>query len=182
MTCIVGLESNGKAYLGCDSFLGSMQGKEAIDRPKIVQKGPDLLIGFAGSLRVPQILEYGTKFRRPRKGEDGHAYLVTEVVPKLRKACHRAGAISREGNGPDLHDTEFVVALRDQIFQIQGDFSVYRPAPGYTAAGAGAWLALGALGATSDLKMEPAQRCALALQVAENHSPAVMAPFVVVST
>ena len=176
MTCIVGVEGKGGAWIGCDSFWGDSGIKSgAIDRPKIFALG-SCAVGYAGSLRVPQILEYGAKVRKIRRGEDALSYLVCAIVPALRRALRTNGAlgVSRETPGVDAHEASLLLVLRSEIYTIQGDLAVSRALEGYAATGAGEPFALGSLASTKGRKAE--DRVRIALEAAAIHSPYVCGP------
>ncbi len=173
MTCIVALEHAGAAWIGCDSFMGTVHQKDRIDRPKFyVRNG--MAIGFAGSIRAAQLVEHGLRFRPHQASESVQRYLVTEVARKIRIVLNREGAAVRE-QGTDSQDAELIVCLRGEVWTIQEDYAVLRSAHGYTSSGSGAPFALGALAATP--KLEPHRRIMAALKAAATFSTAVCDPF-----
>lgn len=174
MTCLVAVEAGGSAWLGCDSFLGSPEARDQIDRPKWVRMGPRFVVAFAGSLRGIQVLA-GTKLRKQRRGEEGQTYLV-DVANRIHVAFRKHGA-NAGGEGPSEHDSTFVVCLGGKVYTIQEDYSVCRSAFGFATAGAGEDYAAAAMLALD--AMPPAARIKRALEVASQLSPQVCGPFFV---
>lgn len=167
MTCIVGVERAGKAYLACDSFLGNDSLADVVDRPKWFRLG-SLLVAYAGSFRGPQVVQ-ATIFRQRRREETPFDYLVRAFVPAVIAAYQRH-------NVRPSQRSEFLVALDGQIYHVQQeDGSVLRSRYGYTAIGAGAEVALGALGASQEL--EPKEMLRKALRLALKHTTKVREPF-----
>lgn len=180
MTCIIAMEHNGIAFLGSDSFLGGAFIRDQIDRPKFFEKGPRFFIAFAGGLRGAQIVEHGIKFRKPRKGEDEEAYLVTEVSQKLQSAFTRSGANIKDDGNVDTHDSSFITCINGKVFIIQNDYSVIRSRHGFCAIGAGQDFALGAMAILKTEKVSPKEKIQRALEVAADLSPQVCGPFHIV--
>ncbi|TJW14425.1 MAG: hypothetical protein E5W82_10640 [Mesorhizobium sp.] len=157
MTCIVGLVDNGKVYIGGDSAAITGDSIEIRANRKVFRNGP-YVIGFTGSYRVGQMLEYASLPKLTCK--DVMAHLVLNVVDKLK-----------EISGKDID--ELLIGHGGRLFKVSSDYSVAEYAS-YAAAGVGGQYALGnfhgGVGA-------PELRVQAALEAAQTHCAGVRAPF-----
>ena len=180
MTCIIGLEYSGGVILGGDSFAGgasetgSVQDSTAI--PKVFRVG-DYGFGFTSSFRMGDLLRYNLELPTMGALPESciHRHIVTAVIPAIRE-CLKNGGYAGQLTGGQEQGGSFLLAARGCIFEVQPEYSVIRYQHGYASVGAGCYLAMGALAATSP-KMDPRKRVKMALTVAEKHSPFVKAPF-----
>ncbi|AMX93666.1 MULTISPECIES: hypothetical protein [Mesorhizobium] len=157
MTCIVGLIDNGKVYIGADSAAVSGESIEVRANRKVFRNGP-YVIGFTGSYRVGQMLEYASLPKMECK--DVMAHLVLNVVEKLK-----------EISGKDID--ELLVGHGGRLFKVSSDYSVAEYSS-YVAAGEGGPYAQGKLhGGVGD----PRDRVLAALEAAQTHCNGVRAPF-----
>jgi ATP-dependent protease HslVU (ClpYQ) peptidase subunit len=190
MTCIVGIEDVDGAIVGGDSNLSNSETQTLIgrSRAKVWRTGP-YVIGVAGCPRDADIIRWQTELPDV-PARDLHRHMVVGVVPALRKALKRAGRLLRAslpsdqgqpgGDGGDAYDADIMVAIRDRVFVIHGDFQVVSLREGYYAIGSGAPVALGALYASKGMKTE--RRLRLALEAAEAHACGVRRPWKIIET
>ena len=87
MTCIIGLVDNGKVYMAGDS-IGYATASDAhpLNQPKVHRvKDKPIMVGFAGSIRSAQILEYNPQtFPKLIEGEEYNLeYLITKFIQIL---------------------------------------------------------------------------------------------------
>ncbi|MER9768912.1 hypothetical protein NKJ09_22940 [Mesorhizobium sp. M0189] len=157
MTCIVGLVDNGKVYIGADSAATTGDSIEVRANRKVFRNGP-YVIGFTGSYRVGQMLEYMEMPKPTRK--DVMADLVLNVVNKLK-----------EISGKDID--ELLIGHGGRLFKISSDYSVAEYAS-YAAAGEGGPYAMGRLHGGAGA---PGDRVLAALDAAQTHCNGVRAPF-----
>lgn len=158
MTCIVGIAHGGRVFMGGDSA-ASVDGAIDVRLNRKVFRNGDYIIGFTGSFRVGQQLQYATL--PPVEGEP-LAHIVNAVVPLLAKLA---------GKETD----EILIGYAGRLFKVSSDYSVAEY-ESYTAAGQGEPYALGRLHGSLGA---PEQRVVAALAAAEAHCAAVRAPFVV---
>lgn len=113
-----------------------------------------MLIGFSGSVRVGNILQYMYKpdSFHPDKDEPME-YLVQQWIEGLRSALKIGGVAAggRSVGEQDWMDSGILVALHGLLFAIQDDFSVIPIKEHYHATGCGYYLAMGALYAQRNL-------------------------------
>lgn len=159
MTCLVGLVDSGRVYLGGDSAASADLAIEVRANRKVFRNG-EYLIGFTGSFRVGQLLQYEIKMPPPVGDILGH--IVSAVVPQLKAAA---------GKETD----EIMIGVAGRLFKISSDYSVAEYTD-YAAAGGGEPYALGRMHGSLGA---PEQRVVAALAAAEAHCAAVRAPFVV---
>lgn len=191
MTCIVGVEHNGKVYVGGDSAGSDGYTLEIRAASKVFTKAGytedyapvPWVMGFTTSFRMGQLLRH--KLELPRLPKDGtddlEAFMVTSFVDAVREAL-RAGGWLTKANERERGGT-FLVGVRGQLFAIYDDLQVGRVVDGYAAVGSGDHLALGAMYATNatELAADPEARLTLALKAAARHAAGVAGPFTVVS-
>jgi 20S proteasome alpha/beta subunit len=170
MTCIVGVEYNNKVYMGSDSCGSNDFAKISIDAPKIFLSG-DVLIGYAGSFRIHDILQYVKLPKRP-KNMDAKEYLVTFVIKKIRKVFQENGFEAQ--NDGDM----CLIGCQGKLYYISADFSLVRNPAKYASIGSGSSVAMGSLYTTGYLpatKVE--ERITIALRAASEHARGVAAPY-----
>lgn len=178
MTCIVGIEHDGKVYLGGDSIAIQDYQACAITDSKVFVVG-ELAFGFAGSFRVGQLIRYGFKAPVHAKGKSDMEYLVLDVIDAIRVLLKDKGSIKKENEEEETR-TQFLVGYRGHLYYIDSDFHVGRIKDGYCALGAGMDIALGSLFSTEKLT-DPKERINTALSAAVKWSAAVRPPFTIVT-
>lgn len=175
MTCIVGIASAGKVYVGADSA-GVDTGRYALtvraDR-KVFRNG-EFIMGFTSSFRMGQLLAFAFNPPKPREGVDLFTYMVTDFVNAARDCLKLGGYASRVNE--EERGGEFLVGCRGRIFRICSDYQVAENSSGYDACGCGDLIALGSLFSTSHLD-DPNNRISEALTAAERFSAGVRGPF-----
>lgn len=192
MTCIVGLEHEGRVYIGGDSQGSAGWSKTVRADSKVFLRdvphiGP-AAFGFTSSFRMGQIIRYAFDPPAP-KGDtepaDIDAYLVAEFIPALRKAFEEHG-YQRVKDGEATAGT-FLLGIAGRLYQVESDYQVGRSALPYDAVGCGSDIALGAM-YVAHQACEAAQGnegaaeaiVSRALYAAEAHSAGVGGPFEVV--
>lgn len=182
MTCIVGLISGDKVWVGGDSCASDPDEKVIRKDPKVFINGP-FLIGYAGSYRFGQILRF--KFTPPPQedGMDDYEYLVTAWMDSLRETCKDAGLTKVENNEETLPDCSALVGFNGRLYVLDSDLQVGEPSADYYAIGIGAGVSLGALFAltASSKTTPPKKRVQMALEASAAYAVGVEAPFVILS-
>jgi ATP-dependent protease HslVU (ClpYQ) peptidase subunit len=176
MTCVVGLVSNGRIYMGADS--AGVAGYSMIRRAdeKVFAVG-EFVIGFTSSFRMGQALRYS--FNPPRiETWDIWRYMATSFVDSCREAMKTAGFL--ETNSGQESGGTFLVGVRGQLFTVESDFQVGVSRHPYASVGCGDHIALGSLYTSTALA--PRTRVEMALAAAEEFSAGVRGPFVVIET
>lgn len=135
----------------------------------------EMLIGFCGSFRMGQLLQYRLEIPKHPDGMEDHEYLCTYFMDSVKKllADHE---IEKERLGIKEGGT-FMLAYRGGLYTIHEDYQVAICHAGYDSIGAGDQYAKGALYATSTMRVRPQRKLILALEAAAYHSPWVRGPF-----
>lgn len=172
MTCIVGVQHEGRVYIGGDSAgLYDYQITVRAD-VKVFTNGP-YVMGFAGSFRMGQLLHHSLKAPVPKGNLD--RFMVTTFVDAARDCMDRGGFLTIKNNVTE--GGQFLVGVNGRLFCVEGDFQVGASRDDYMAIGCGDDVAFGSLYATRGEKPRP--RIKKALEAAAHHSAGVRAPFVV---
>lgn len=181
MTCIVGLKHDGAVYIGGDSAsVDPGYGLYVTGEPKVFVDEP-YIIGFCGSWRVGQVLQYIADFPHPPKDEDKlKKFMVRDFVDTIRGALESAGAAYIRHEEEWMHDSAILVGVCAKLYRIDEDFQVVEVADPYAAVGCGEQIALGAMFAT-DKRKKPTDRIQIALEAAERFSAGVRGPFTILS-
>jgi len=176
MTCIVAVKHDGKVYMGGDS--AGVGGLDIITRldPKVFING-EFLIGYTSSFRMGQLLRYMIMPERTENMKDDYQYMVTCVIPAVRKTLKDGGYVKKENEREE--GGFFLVGYRGHIYQIESDFQVGERIDEYDAMGCGGSYALGSLKMTHALN--PQDRIISALETAAYFSAGVREPFKVVT-
>jgi hypothetical protein len=173
VTCIVGVEQDGRVYIGGDS--AGVAGYSLTIRAdtKVFRVGP-YIMGFTTSFRMGQLLRYRLEVGQPT-GWDVDRFMATTFVDAVR-ACLSDGGFLRSDSGVEQGGS-FLVGIQGRLYAVHSDFQIAKSLTGYDAVGCGEELALGSLHGTSEL--DPKSRVLKALAAAEAHSAGVSGPFVV---
>lgn len=172
MTCIIGLEENGKAYIGADSAAASGWEVRSSLTPKIFQRGP-FVIAYTTSFRMGQILHYQVEL--PEAANYDEEYMVNVFIEACRVKFKELGFTKIESNREEAGT--FLVGVQGKVYQIYDDFQVQRFRDGLCAGGCGREYALGAMRAAQNVP--PWERIKLALIVASEFCKGMESPYTV---
>lgn len=176
MTCIVAVEHDGTVYMGSDRALSTWSITTTMDMSKTVENGP-LLIGYCGSLRMGQLLQYALDPPVHHLTWDVDRWVALDLMAAVRSAFednvwHKVSEGHAEGGS-------FLVAVAGRCYEVQSDYSFSRTPTGEYATGSGYQYAFGSLHSTRG--EEPAVRVMRALEAAAEHCPSVAGPFDIVT-
>jgi len=176
MTCIVGIEHEGKVYMGADSIGVDGWQRTVMDFPKVFHVR-DLLIGCAGSIRALQLLRYNLDVRARNDSEDDMEYMVTGVADTARRLFKDSGWSHIENNKES--GANFLVGYRGRLYAVEDEFSVVRMQQPYWALGVGKVYALAAILTLRSERddLTPEHQINRALKVASELSIGVHPPF-----
>lgn len=178
MTCIVGIEHNGKVLIGGDSQMTSGYLPRTAPKGEKVWITGEIAMGFTGTSRHLQLLRY--KFEPPPITEDLPRYMATDFIEAVRQTLRDGGYLEKE-NEKESVDGSFLVGIRGSLFEIDVNHAANRNADGWTASGSGRVAALGALHATRHMA-DAKDRALIALEAAAACDIYVTAPFFFVET
>ena len=179
MTCIVGIVNNNKVYLAGDSA-GSLGLDIAIRTHPKVFKNNEFIIGYAGSFRIGQLLQY--KFKPPvltkAKEKDIYKFMTNEFIDKLRLCIHKDFKALQE----DIDNSAgcFMVGIKNRLFTIFNLEDMAEHKDGYHAIGCSESYALGSLYSTTHIK-DPVKRLTLALEASSHYSAGVRGPYHIIT-
>lgn len=184
MTCVVGLISKRKIYIGADSAAGS--GTDIIIRKdRKVFTNRDFIIGFTSSFRMGQILRYHwnpPEFPEHYTGSESDMidfYIHTSIIDSIMKCLYTHEYASKKDN--ELTGGCFLLGYKYKLYTVYDDFQVSESIEDYAAIGCGEDYALGALHVMSHhLYDSPIEKVTLALEAAAKFSSGVAAPFHIV--
>lgn len=180
MTCIAALVHEGKVYIGGDSAgVGDYTISTRADE-KVFKNG-EMIFGFTTSFRMGQLLRFKLRLPYHKPEMDTYEYMVTEFVDAVRE-CLGKGGFASSNNGKERGGT-FLVGYRGELFFIDSDYQVGKPAIGFDAVGCGEDIARGSLYSTEHMSMvnDPDLRIRIALDAAQEFSAGVRGPFVILS-
>jgi len=172
MTCIVGIRSENGLYIGGDSAVSSDNLVQTMADPKVWRKG-QFIIGYAGGLRVGQIIKYKMKIPPFNKREPTE-YMVTGFVDAMRKCLKTAGA-AREDKKEEEQENQFLIGFKGRLFEIDEAYGVCEVGDEFIAIGCGTEYALGSLHATKG--KNPEKRIWAALEASSYFCEGVRPPF-----
>lgn len=177
MTCIVGVEHNGRVYMGGDS--SAVSGWDIVPTAeKKVFKCEDMLIGYTSSFRMGQLLKYELKIPE-HSNISGVGYLVRDFIPAVRECLKEGGYTKIENNREE--GGLFLMGMGGRLYEIADDFQVLRNMRGMAAVGCGAPYAIGALDVMMrSRRFDPGKAIIKALEIAGTYSAGVCGPYYVV--
>lgn len=182
MTCIVAIKQRipgsdkDTVMMACDSA-ATANHNLTIRKDLKMGKCGDFVVGFTSSYRMGQLLLHQFFPKGPNNYDDLENYMNTIFVEEVRMLFKTFGVTrvveSVEQGG------EFLVAYKDRLFMIAGDFQVSESLQNFDAIGSGANLALGALHAVEKFSPGSSSKVKLttALEAAESFNITVRRPF-----
>lgn len=175
MTCIVGIVSDGKVFVGGDSAAAEGWEVRPTQLKKVFRLGK-LVIGYTSSFRMGQILQYHLNVPPEKKDDkDDLAYMASTFAEAVR-SCLKDFGFSKVSENQEEGGT-FLVGYKGKLYCVHSDFQVNEMIDGMDAVGCGRQYALGAMRVLEHLP--PEERITRALEVAAYFSAAVLSPFVV---
>jgi len=173
MTCIIGLEHKGKAYIGADSLGSDGWRKATYDTPKLFKKY-GMVFGYTTSYRFGQIIQHHMR-EIITKNNTSYDYLVAHIVPEIRRCLKEHGA-AKIKDSVDFGGN-CIIGLAGKIYELQNDFSIIKPTNGISCVGSGEQVAMGAVLALD--KMRPEARIKKALSITSDSIASVGGTFTV---
>lgn len=159
--------------MGADSCVSTGWTARTLRQPKVFRNG-DFLIGYAGSVRMLNVLRYQVQIGSQDAAQTDDEYVMCSFIEAVREQCKDLGVSTIEDN-QEQSVGSFLVAYRQKLYDVAPDFSVCSYADDLYACGSGSDIALGAMAALQD--MEPVARIRRALGIAERYGYGVAGPF-----
>lgn len=187
MTCIIGYidAKESCVWTGCDS-LGSNGYTKAVEhQPKIFRNDTlkNVVMGSTSTFRHIDLLKYSTglfdEIDKYKNTDIDHKYMVTKFIPKVRKLFND-GVYEKETT---KNGANFIVGVKDKLFEIQCDYSVLQPELEFCSVGCGEDVAMGSLITTkNDEDISIPEKIEQALFAAETYCCGVQRPFRIINT
>lgn len=137
MTCIAAIVDNkGVGYIACDSLGSNHYTKNTYTNRKIF-KVSDMLIGFTGSYRMGQILQYRLNMPAAAVGQTLEEWLHINFLDAVRDVFKENGFLRVTENQEQPADGEFLIVVAGRIFIMQADLSILESEDGFEACGSG---------------------------------------------
>jgi ATP-dependent protease HslVU (ClpYQ) peptidase subunit len=179
LTCIVGLEAEGRVVVGADSLVAHGNLHFRRSGGKLFKNG-GLIMGASGSARLGQLLHYSLKVPPiPERGLE--RWLATTFMEAVRECLGEGGFRKVDSEQEGLNTSSFVLGIRDRLYRVDSDFQLNRTG-GYLAMGSGQQVAMGALHALQGSPGSPRARVRRALVAAAAHVTTVRGPFSIYQT
>ncbi len=189
MTCIAGVVSNGKVWMGADSCYSYGDTMQVRGDRKIFTAG-ELIIGCSGSIRFSQVIERHFFAKAPeipevvKTSRDFYLWAQEAFVPNISWL-----AMKSEYEGAKINETgwSMLIGARGILCEINKDFSVSCDGSKFNAIGSGDFYAISSLFTTKkifgwdseDGFQHPRESLLLSLAAAANSVSSVCGPFVV---
>lgn len=171
MTCIVGISTKDKVYIGGDRSISDSEVVLSISRPK-VYKINGWVFGYAGALGTGQLLEF---FNFPKEVNDPYKTLRLDIIEEYRKA------IAAFGKDDEESTAEILIGYQNRLFELNTfDWSVIEMSE--SSVGSGCYYALGSLYTTSSIYTDSITRINMAIESAIHCSPTCKGPIDIVYT
>jgi len=170
MSIIVGIEHEGKVYMGADSC-ASTDSETRIRRDPKIFKNKHTIIGFCGGIAMGQMLK--PEFWTPPTD-------INKLINSIREELIKRDSIGKASDGYEFIATQYMIAFKKGrksiLYEFEADLHIAEFVDGYSAIGDASHFALGSLYSTKKYK-SPEKRIQVALECCEYYSPSVKGPF-----
>lgn len=141
MTCIVGVEYKNTVLIGGDIQGTGGNNKVIHTQPKVFNKS-GVVFGYTSSYRFGQLIEHALEEPIvPDNITDIYRWLTSVLVPKLHISMKSGWYV--DGDSPEGGNC--LIGVKNQLWELQEDWSVLRSVRGYMAVGSGCEYALGSM-------------------------------------
>jgi ATP-dependent protease HslVU (ClpYQ) peptidase subunit len=173
MTCIAAIiDKNGVGHIACDSLGSNYRSGNIYVNRKIFAVG-DMLIGFCGSYRMGQILQYRLTLPVATVDQDLDGWMHVSFVDAVRDAFRDHGGMRIEHNEEEASGV-FLVVVGGRIFTVQEDLSLLESKDNFEACGSGEDYARATMNAAINHGLTDPQRILTeAIEAATKYIPSV---------
>ena len=184
MTCIVGIKSENKIYIGGDTVGSTLYTKSPRKDEKVFINDTgrhQMIIGYTSSYRMGQLLRYKLRLPKHKKNVSDMEYLVgpfVDTLINLYKSCEYQGDCSPEDK--TQCGGTFIFGYKGNLYKTESDFQIAVPRNNYESCGCGESFALGSLHSTEKTK-NVKKRIKKALDAASTYSNGVEGPYNIMS-
>ena len=117
--------------LGSNGFTGQTYKAKKVFRSGI------LTIAMAGSYRLGQVLQHNLIPREFKNKETVDEYIFDYLEGEIRKLFKEKGVLTSTAGVDTIKNSEFIFAIKDRIFILQGDLAFLEPEVIYATSGSG---------------------------------------------
>ena len=150
MTCVAGYTHDGWVGIAADRAASNPSVIYDTVEPKVFRNGP-FIMGYAGSFRFGQVMQYQFEAPPHRAGISAMAYICTDFTHAMR-AYLKANGITDITNSVETAKGTALIGYNGQLFEMDWDFHfAVRP---FAAIGGGFLPALGAMTLMEKLERE----------------------------
>lgn len=172
MTCIAAIvDGNGVGHIACDSLGSDGYTKGVYVNQKIFSLG-SMLIGFTGSYRQGQLLQYRLRLPAINVGQPVEDWLHLDFIDAVREVFSTNGVMHIEDNLERA--CPFLAVFGGRIFLIQGDLSILESTDPFQSVGSGEDYARATMNAAINHGVtDPREILAEAIEAAAKYVPSV---------
>lgn len=186
ITCIVGIKRDNEIWVGCDSAVtDTFMSKLTIIEPKVFVLDDQIVMGYCGSPRLAQLLEYGLNV--PERSARTHfdmEWLTIDFVDSIREhLAEKCYILKENGTEDSLPDGCLCLfGYRGELYTLESNFQIIQSTNDYMSVGSGSDLAHGALYTMYEKfdiakNYHPAEIINNALEAATHHNASCGKPF-----
>lgn len=157
MTCIVGLVGKKGVLIAGDAQGSTDWIKREDVSAKVFDLSETVVVGYCGSGRFGQILQYHTEsLDPPPLTVDEHRWVVRDFIPYLRDVTDEHGHlhVSHDDSSESFGPSAFLMGVRGRLFTVWSDFGVDEHVMPFESVGSGAETAMGSMhGELGDIRV-----------------------------
>ncbi len=113
---------------------------------KVFDLSETVVVGYCGSGRFGQILQYHTEsLDPPPLTVDEHRWVVRDFIPFLRNITEEHGHLHVHHNVEEFGPSAFLMGVRGRLFTVWSDFGIDEHVMPFEAVGSGAETAMGSM-------------------------------------
>lgn len=179
MTIIAAIKDGNKIYMGGDSIGANPWSYSIRNEPKVFIKD-ELIIGYAGSFRLGQLVQYAFEIPAKRENCNDYKYMICDFVTSLKTCLRDNGCMIKEKE-QELIENEgcLLIGYRGNLYELSSDWQIATCPEGVGAIGSGYLVALGVLFA--DDKTAPEIRLGKSLEISKRLIHTTRSPFTIIS-
>lgn len=175
MTCIIGLEHEGKVFMGADSAWSNGWEWHKTAFQKTFFRNQCFLIGVAGAPRFAQLMQYHLQITPQSEIMSDEEYMVVHFVGQVRQCVRENGFMQTEDGREHIDENRLLVGYKGKCYILESNFQLERRLSGLSAIGSASDYAQAAMVALAN--MQPMARITRSLEICTEFTPNVRPPF-----
>lgn len=179
MTCIIGLLTDNRIYIGGDSAgVSGWDIRHRADEKVFIKD--NMIFGFTSSFRMGQLIRYSLKIPKQKKTQTDFEYLCTDFISAVIE-CFSDNGYARANNN-EVSGGTFIFGYKNNLYKVEADFQVGKLDGNFDACGCGESYAMGAMDILNRIdNMSPENQIRKALETVSKYSAGVSGPFIIKS-